>query len=109
MSKFKNEFDFLDTNLAERYVRSYGTKAWQILNGVATRDDLGEDFGCSLFECEIRYLMNFEWAECADDIVWRRSKIGIRLDKDKVTVLNDWIASAVCSIENKKNVRSGNC
>ncbi len=109
VSKFKNEFDFLDTDLAERYVRSYGTKAWQILNGVATRDDLGEDFGCSLFECEIRYLMNFEWAECADDIVWRRSKIGIRLDKDKVTVLNDWMASVVCSIENKKNVRSGNC
>jgi len=41
--------------------------------------DLGRDFGATLSECEVRYLVQFEWAQTSDDILWRRTKLGLRL------------------------------
>ena len=58
---------------------------------------MGADFGHSLSEREISYLMEHEWAECADDILWRRSKLGIGLGKDEILALDEWIENKAAS------------
>ncbi len=55
--------------------------------------DLGQSFGASLTESEVRYLMAAEWACTAEDIVWRRSKLGLRLSADETATLDAWIAA----------------
>jgi glycerol-3-phosphate dehydrogenase len=55
--------------------------------------DLGQSFGASLTESEVRYLMANEWARTAEDIVWRRSKLGLRLSATEIAALDDWIAA----------------
>ena len=55
--------------------------------------DLGRQFGATLSEAEVRYLIDQEWAVTAEDIVWRRSKLGLRLSADQVATLDDWIAT----------------
>ncbi|MDP3545969.1 MAG: glycerol-3-phosphate dehydrogenase [Phreatobacter sp.] len=71
---------FLDPQLAARLARSYGTRAKAILDGATSMSDLGRDFGCGLTEAEIAYLKREEWAVTADDVLWRRSKLGLHLD-----------------------------
>jgi glycerol-3-phosphate dehydrogenase len=56
------------------------------------REALGRDFGAGLSEREVEYLMRVEWAESADDIVWRRSKLGLRLSPDRIAALDRFIA-----------------
>ena len=56
-------------------------------------EDLGQSFGATLTEREVRYLMSVEWALTAEDIVWRRSKLGLRLSAAEITALDDWIAA----------------
>jgi glycerol-3-phosphate dehydrogenase len=56
-------------------------------------DDLGQAFGATLTEREVRYLMSSEWACTAEDIVWRRSKLGLRLSPAEVAAIDDWIAT----------------
>jgi glycerol-3-phosphate dehydrogenase len=63
--------------LAYRLARAYGTRVDRLL-GTATRvADLGEDLGGGLTEAEVDYLVREEWAQTPDDILWRRSKLGL--------------------------------
>jgi glycerol-3-phosphate dehydrogenase len=55
--------------------------------------DLGVSFGATLTESEVRYLMAKEWARTAEDIVWRRSKLGLRLSAGEIAAIDDWIAA----------------
>jgi glycerol-3-phosphate dehydrogenase len=70
---------FLSPKLARRLARSYGTRADRILKDAKTVRDLGRDFGKGLSEAEIDYLTDSEWAMTAEDILWRRSKLGLHL------------------------------
>lgn len=70
---------FLDAAWAARLVRLYGTEAATLLAGARTAADLGEDFGATLTEREILWLRDREWARTAEDILWRRTKLGLRL------------------------------
>jgi len=76
------DYPFLDEKTVARLVRSYGTSAYIWLGEARTRDDLGIDFGHGLSEAEIRYLITREWAKTADDILWRRSKLGLHFDAE---------------------------
>jgi glycerol-3-phosphate dehydrogenase len=67
-----------------RLARAYGTLTRGLLDGAKTADDLGQDFGAGLTEAELRYLRAQEWATTAADIVWRRSKLGLRLTQDQI-------------------------
>lgn len=93
VDKLKAEFAFLEPATARRLVRSYGTKAWTLMDGASKREDMGCMFGGSLSEREVAYLMRHEWAETADDVVWRRSKLGIRLGKKEILALDEWMRS----------------
>lgn len=77
---------------AERLTRTYGTRAKAILSGVKSVQDLGVDFGAGLSEREVRYLIANEWAQTADDILWRRTKLGLRLDAATKGRLVAWLS-----------------
>jgi glycerol-3-phosphate dehydrogenase len=83
---------FLDGAWARRLVRAYGTEARAILEGACAKADLGRDFGATLTEAEVRWLMDREWARGAQDVAWRRSKLGLRLSEAEVAALEGWMA-----------------
>ena len=56
---------------------------------------MGEDFGATLTEKEVRWLMENEYAQRADDVVWRRSKLGLLMSKDKIAHLDEWMQDAI--------------
>ncbi len=70
---------FLAEQHAERLVRLYGTRAADTLGGASSPDGLGEHFGSDLYEAEVRFLVQREWAQTAEDVLWRRTKCGLRL------------------------------
>jgi hypothetical protein len=65
--------------LLSRLVTSYGSRAPQIIGEARSTDELGRHFGADLYEAEVRYLVESEFACTAEDILWRRSKLGLRL------------------------------
>ena len=78
IASLRADHPFLSKTHASRLVHAYGTRANKILGAASTLADLGEDFGATLTEAEVRYLMAQEWALTAEDIAWRRSKLGLR-------------------------------
>ncbi len=72
-------YPFLDATTARRLAHAYGTRVTTLLDGATSKADLGRDFGAGLSEREVDYLIANEWAETADDILWRRSKLGLRM------------------------------
>ncbi|MEM8793551.1 MAG: glycerol-3-phosphate dehydrogenase [Pseudomonadota bacterium] len=87
----------LDEVTAMRLVRAYGTEAAGIARSAQTVDQLGRDFGHGLHEAEVQWLIDREWAMTADDVLWRRSKLGLRLSKDEAGALAAWMADAVAA------------
>ena len=83
---------FLDAFWARRLVRAYGTEAAEILGDAQSADALGRDFGATLTEAEVAWLMAREYARTAADVVWRRNKLGLRLDADAIAALDAWMA-----------------
>ncbi|MEP4198684.1 MAG: glycerol-3-phosphate dehydrogenase [Aliishimia sp.] len=86
-------YPFLTQRWALRLTRAYGTEAKSVLGDAKTPSDLGIDFGATLSEREVRWLMAHEYVQAGDDVLWRRSKLGLRLDETQRTRLNDWITS----------------
>ncbi|MFT0516731.1 glycerol-3-phosphate dehydrogenase [Pseudomonas faucium] len=68
---------WLPVDIAKRWALTYGTRAWQLLDGVQGPEDLGQAIGGGLFSREVDYLRSAEWAISADDILWRRTKLGL--------------------------------
>lgn len=83
---------FLEPEYISRLVRQYGTKAKDILKGSSSQAALGRDFGATLTEAEVTYLTSAEWARTAEDIVWRRTKLGLRLTTDQTDNLADYLS-----------------
>ena len=86
-------YPFLTVAHANRLAHAYGTRAAKWLGNAKSADDLGQSFGAGLTEAEVRYLMQTEWACTAEDIVWRRSKLGLRLTPLEIAAIDDWIAA----------------
>ena len=84
---------FLAAETAGRLVRAYGTLAAAILGEARRAEDLGRDFGAGLSEREVAHLMTREWAVTAEDVVWRRSKLGLRLGAAEVAALDAHMAA----------------
>jgi glycerol-3-phosphate dehydrogenase len=92
VTKLLAEFPFLSGFTARRLVRAYGTDSWKILAGADATEDLGEDFGAGLSAREVMWLMEKEYARTAEDVVWRRNKLGLRLSNDEIAALDDFMA-----------------
>jgi glycerol-3-phosphate dehydrogenase len=84
---------FLTLEHARRLVRAYGTRVENLLNNAESLDDLGQRFGADLTAVEVRYLMQKEWAQTADDVLWRRSKLGLRFSQTQRAVLERFMES----------------
>jgi glycerol-3-phosphate dehydrogenase len=84
---------WLDPSIAWRLARAYGTRARRILGGATSWAALGRDFGGGLTEAEALYLMREEWAQDASDVLWRRSKLGLRLSGEQAAELDRFMAS----------------
>jgi glycerol-3-phosphate dehydrogenase len=85
---------WLSPELARRLTRAYGTRAEGLLDGASRLADLGQDFGGGLTEREVAYLVEHEWARTADDILWRRSKLGLTADAALASKLQRYLAAA---------------
>ena len=85
---------FLYDTLGGRMIRAYGSVAGQVLGGATSLAALGHDFGATLTEAEVRWLMTREYARQAADVVWRRSKLGLRMSADQVETLEHFMQTA---------------
>ncbi len=82
---------WLPADLARRYARAYGTRVETLLGRARGLADLGEDLGGGLYEAEVDYLMDQEWALRAEDILWRRSKLGLHVSAETTARLERWV------------------
>ena len=94
IAKITTDYPFLTEFLAKRLIRAYGTLAWDILGDATTAADLGQDFGATMSAREVSWLIKNEFVTSAEDIVWRRSKLGLRLDAAQVSKIANYIKTA---------------
>ncbi len=92
VAQTRRGWPFVDENFARRLARAYGIRLQRILGEARTPADLGRRFGADLTEAEVRYLMDREWASGAEDVLWRRSKLGLVLSADEQAHLAQFMA-----------------
>jgi glycerol-3-phosphate dehydrogenase len=88
---------FLDDATVRRLARTYGTMVKDVFFGVSSANGLGAHFGAGLYEREVEHLTRNEWAVSADDILWRRTKLGLRLKGAERDRLSNWLAADASS------------
>jgi len=93
----RRTWPFLSEAHIRRLVQAYGTRISRILGPAKQIDDLGAGLGADLTAAEVRYLMEHEWARTADDVLWRRSKLGLRAPPDARERLAKFMADAIGS------------
>ena len=91
VKKMMQKYGFLELDQAQRLCHAYGTRCIMVLGEATSTKQLGKDFGAGLREVEVQYLMTNEWAQTADDVVWRRSKLGLVMSKKQITALDKWM------------------
>lgn len=77
IAEVRRRWPFLDLRQARRLARAYGTRISRLLDGVSSREGMGEDFGGGMTRVEVDFLIREEWARSAEDIYWRHSKTGL--------------------------------
>ncbi|TNE35530.1 MAG: glycerol-3-phosphate dehydrogenase [Alphaproteobacteria bacterium] len=97
LEKVQKTYPFLEAGQAHRMTRAYGTRIFSLLGKAARQEDLGKDFGGGLTAAEVRWLMIHEWAMTAEDILWRRSKLGIGFSMTEREALANWMAMESCA------------
>ncbi|MFK7892253.1 MAG: glycerol-3-phosphate dehydrogenase, partial [Granulosicoccus sp.] len=90
LQRLKQDFSTVDAQLLNHYARLYGTRSCELLDGVSHMDDLGTQFGPQLFEREVRFLIEEEWAESAEDILTRRTKHIIHMSEMEIADFERW-------------------
>src|SRR5205085_10646458 len=95
VAKTRRSRPFLTEAHARRLVRAYGTRVERVLGPARRLDDLGPCLGADLTAAEVRYLMEREWAQTEDDVLWRRSKLGLRFSPDERERLAKFMTAAV--------------
>ncbi len=85
------QFADVDADTVHRLARLYGTVAREILDQPGGRDGLGQHFGAGIYEAELRHLVRREWVTRADDVLYRRTKLGLRLTDAERDALDAWV------------------
>jgi glycerol-3-phosphate dehydrogenase len=91
MELLLHDYPFLTDDWAMRLMRAYGTDASIMLGKTTKVEDLGIAFGATLTEREVTWLMTHEFAKRAEDVVWRRSKLGLRMTAAQIETLDQWM------------------
>ena len=88
-AKVMAQYPWLDTAQIARMVQAYGTRIFSILEDAASAADLGHHYGVGLYDAEIRYLCATEYAKTGEDILWRRSKLGLKMSHQEIQAVED--------------------
>ncbi|GIL01812.1 MAG: glycerol-3-phosphate dehydrogenase [Alphaproteobacteria bacterium] len=91
VGRLRQTYPFLEAGHARRLVRQYGTTARAILGPARSTGELGEHFGADLYGAEVGHLIDREWARKSEDVLWRRTKCGLRLTTAQVKQLDRWM------------------
>jgi glycerol-3-phosphate dehydrogenase len=79
LGEFQRQFSWLPDRFSQRYAQVYGTRAYRLLGEAHALSDLGKELGDGVFEVEVDYLVGHEWARTPQDVLWRRSKLGLHV------------------------------
>ncbi|MTH78128.1 glycerol-3-phosphate dehydrogenase [Paracoccus aestuariivivens] len=90
--RIASSYPFLTATEVQRLLRTHGTETFAILGDARSRADLGRDFGAGLTEAEVSWFLAREYARTAEDILWRRTKLGLRLTPEQTADLTEWLA-----------------
>lgn len=93
-AEVSDAYPFLNRRWVDRLVKAYGTDAFLVLGDAKVASDLGQSFGVDLTEREVNWLVEKEYARTAEDIVWRRTKLGLRLTTQQIDTLDAWLTKA---------------
>ncbi len=93
IAKLRADYAFIPEAWATRMIRTYGTKAWDILGQATCAADLGHDFGATLTEAELSWLVEQEFARTGEDVLWRRTKLGLRLTQSQIQAVDAWMTA----------------
>ena len=89
----RRRYPWLAAALLERYVHTYGSALKTVLGSAQSPKDLGQHFGDGLYEAEVDYLCQKEWAATPEDVLWRRTKLGLWASPETVRNLTQWFGS----------------
>ncbi|MEM8978361.1 MAG: glycerol-3-phosphate dehydrogenase [Pseudomonadota bacterium] len=95
IAELRKAHPFLTERWAKRLVKAYGTDAAKMLEDRERIEDMGELFGATLTELEVRWLVTHEFATKAEDILWRRSKLGLHMTAQEVAEFTAWFDKAM--------------
>jgi glycerol-3-phosphate dehydrogenase len=105
VARAQQRWPFLAEPQLDRLVRAYGTRMEKVLQGAARLTDLGENLGAGLTAAEVRYLMANEWAQTADDVLWRRTKLGLRFSQQEREALDRFMAAPLADTSDSRYKR----
>jgi len=93
VARLSQAYPFLKAPHARRLVRLYGTRARRLLGTARSTEDLGGRFGADLYAAEVDYLMAEEWAQTAEDVLWRRTKLGLKVGQEEAAALDRFMTA----------------
>lgn len=93
LTKIKSQYPFLSDHAALRLLRTYGTEVFDIFKAAKTPEDLGKDFGAGITEAELDWAKEKEWVQTAEDFLWRRTKLGLRLTASEIDQIDAFLRS----------------
>ncbi|GAA0469569.1 glycerol-3-phosphate dehydrogenase [Parasphingorhabdus litoris] len=93
VSQYSQRWAFLDNAVINRLVRAYGTDVAEMLGKADDVAALGQFFGAGLYEIELRWLVAYEFATTAEDVLWRRSKLGLHMTDEEKSAVAEWFAA----------------
>ena len=88
-------FPFLEEAILRRMARTYGTDVIEMLGDATSLTDLGKDFGAGIFAKELDWVISNEWVQAAEDYLWRRTKLGLRVNAEQVQSISDYISKGI--------------
>lgn len=104
--KLGDQYPWLPEALCLRLARTYGTCVHDLLAGATCLEDIGPCFGGDLFRAEVDYLIRAEWAASTEDVLWRRTKCGLRFPSENIPILTDHIAQTLAGRAQNKEAAS---
>jgi glycerol-3-phosphate dehydrogenase len=102
--RLKTQYPFLTARWVDRLLKAYGLDAFDVLGDAKSENDLGQNFGSNLTEREVNWLVEHEFVHAAEDIIWRRSKLGLRMTSKEVDVLDGWMAKEAVQLSQQHAV-----
>ena len=93
VTRLRDQYPFLSETWSTRLARLYGTEAFALLGAARTAEDLGQNFGTTITARELDWAREKEWAQTAEDFLWRRGKLGLRVSAHEVEQIDSYFTS----------------